>query len=251
MHQFSRNAIVFGNKGLEILANTTVVVLGVGGVGSFAIEALARSGVGTIIIYDKDVVDITNINRQVHALTSTIGRSKCELMAERVKLINPNCKMIIHNTFVTSDNITTIFAQKPDYIIEAIDTISIKIEIIIQALKHEIPLISSMGMANKLDPTKITITDIWKTQNDPIARIIRKALRERRLGDQKVPVVFSNELPRKPQKSELSEIANHDSAIRKQQIPPASVAYVPSVAGLLAASFVINTTMEKNEIYKL
>src|SRR5690606_23109901 len=157
LHQFSRTELAIGAEGLEALKNSTVAVLGIGGGGSIAVEALARTGVGRIILIDKDVVDITNINRQIHALTTTIGQKKADLMCERVKLINPECETIALNMFYTEETYEQLFQYDIDYVLDASDTIMYKIHLIKECLKRKIPMLSSMGAANKMDPTRFQV----------------------------------------------------------------------------------------------
>lgn len=178
LHQFSRTELAIGPEGLEIMKNSTVAVLGIGGVGGMAVEALARSGIGRLILIDKDSVDITNVNRQIHALTTTVGQKKAELMVDRVKLINPECEAIALNMFYTEETYEELFKLKPDYVIDASDTIIYKVHLIKECLARGIPMISSMGAANKMDPTRFQVADISKTTYDPIARVIRQKLRK-------------------------------------------------------------------------
>ncbi|GBU11321.1 tRNA threonylcarbamoyladenosine dehydratase [Erysipelotrichaceae bacterium] len=240
LHQFSRNELAIGTKGLDALRHATVTVVGIGGVGSFAAEALARSAVGKIILIDKDIVDITNINRQLHATTKTIGQSKCEVMKKRILDINPQCIVETLDVFINRDNIDLVFDQNPDFIVEAVDTILIKSLIIMEAFKQQTPIICSMGAANKLDPTAFKIANIWDTRYDPIAKIIRRDLKRAKLGLRKLMVVYSEEKPIVPKAEVLAVIGNAQSHIRKQEIPPSSNAFVPSVVGLICASFVVN-----------
>ncbi|MEK3788822.1 MULTISPECIES: tRNA threonylcarbamoyladenosine dehydratase [Paenibacillus] len=239
LNQFSRTELAIGSEGLEKLKNSTVAVLGIGGVGSIAVEALARSGVGRIILIDKDVVDITNINRQIHALTSTIGQKKADLMVDRVKLINPECEAIALNMFYTEETYEELFKFELDYVIDASDTISYKIHLIKQCLERKVPIISSMGAANRMDPTKFQVADISKTSMDPMARVIRTKLRKE--GIKKgVQVVFSTEEPIKPREDITKKIVPENApAIRKAKQPPASNAFVPPVAGLIMVSVAV------------
>ncbi|MFZ8102604.1 tRNA threonylcarbamoyladenosine dehydratase, partial [Staphylococcus arlettae] len=166
-HQFSRNELAYGQEGLDLLKEQTVVVLGVGGVGTFAAEALARTNIGHIILIDKDDVDITNVNRQIHALTTTIGQSKVSLMEERIKLINPDCKVTALHMFYTEDTYEDLFENYDiDYFIDASDTIMYKVHLMKECLERNIKVISSMGAANKIDPTRFVIEDISKTHTD-------------------------------------------------------------------------------------
>ncbi|HAX72161.1 MAG TPA: tRNA threonylcarbamoyladenosine dehydratase [Firmicutes bacterium] len=238
LHQFSRNELVYGKEGTELLKNSTVVVLGIGGVGSFAVEALARTGVGKLILIDKDVVDITNVNRQIHATLQTVGRSKVEVMAERIASINPHCEVVQMHMFYNEETAPTLFEHKIDFIVDASDTISFKIHLIKECLKRNIKFISSMGAANKLDPTKFEIVDLSKTSYDPVAKVIRTKLKKEKING-KIPVIYSTERPIIGRIDTLEVVGNSDSEFRKQQLPPASNAFVPSVAGLIAASYVV------------
>ncbi|MFP4977173.1 ThiF family adenylyltransferase [Paenibacillus sp. CN-4] len=249
LNQFSRTELAIGPEGLEIMKNSTVAVLGIGGVGSIAVEALARTGVGRIILIDKDAVDITNINRQIHALTTTIGQKKADLMVERVKLINPECEAIALNMFYTEETYEELFKYKLDYVIDASDTIWYKIHLIKQCLTRGIPMISSMGAANKMDPTKFQVADISKTTMDPIARVIRQKLRKE--GIKKgVKVVFSTEQPMKPRQDVTDKIVPENAPeIRKAKQPPASNAFVPPVAGLIMVSVAVRELLEAGGVH--
>lgn len=247
LHQFSRNELAIGKEGLELLKGSTVAVLGIGGVGSFSVEALARTGIGKLILIDKDVVDITNINRQLPALLSTIGQPKAELMKERIRDINPECEVITLNMFYTEETYETLFSYQPDFIVDASDTIIYKAHLIKECISRDIPIISSMGAANKTDPTKFQIADIFKTSYDPIAKVIRKKLRE--AGIKKgVPVVYSQEKPIKIKEDVRKEIAPENAETRKAEMPPSSNAFVPSVAGLIMASYVVNEIVKTIDI---
>ncbi|WP_052339428.1 tRNA threonylcarbamoyladenosine dehydratase [Gorillibacterium massiliense] len=244
LHQFSRNELAMGPEGLDVLRGSTVAVLGIGGVGSFAVEALARSGVGRIILIDKDVVDITNVNRQLHALLSTVGKPKAELMRDRIADINPECDAIALRMFYTEETYETLFAYKLDYVVDASDTIGYKIHLIKQCLERKIPIISCMGAANKMDPTRFEVADISKTSVDPIARVIRTKLRSE--GIKKgVKVVFSKEEPIIPREDVTQQIVPDGAVIRKAKMPPASNAFVPSTAGLIMASVVVRDLIGK------
>ncbi|MDU4698658.1 MAG: tRNA threonylcarbamoyladenosine dehydratase [Paenibacillus sp.] len=244
LHQFSRTELAIGAEGLDILKKSTVAVLGVGGVGAMAVEGLARTGIGRIILIDKDVVDITNINRQIHALTTTIGQKKADLMCERVKLINPECETIALNMFYTEETYEELFKYDIDYVLDASDTIIYKIHLIKECLKRRIPILSSMGAANKMDPTKFQVTDISKTHMDPMARVIRTKLRE--AGIKKgVKVVFSTEPPVKPRQDVTEKIAPAGAKIRKAKQPPASNSFVPPVVGLIMVSVAVRELLER------
>ena len=248
LHQFSRTELAIGPEGLEKMKNSTVAVLGIGGVGGMAAEALARMGIGRIVMIDKDVVDITNVNRQIHALTSTVGQKKAELMRERIKLINPECDAIALNMFYTEETYEQLFAYDLDYVIDASDTIVYKIHLIKECLKRKIPLISSMGAANKMDPTRFQVTDISKTTVDPIARVIRQKLRKE--GIRKgVKVVFSTEEPLKPRVDVTEKIVPENAPDRRKvKQPPASNAFVPPVAGLIMVSEVVKDLLKQADV---
>lgn len=247
LHQFSRTELAIGPEGLEKMKNSTVAVLGIGGVGGMAAEALARMGIGRIIMIDKDVVDITNVNRQIHALTTTVGQKKAELMRDRIKLINPECDAIALNMFYTEETYEQLFAYDLDYVVDASDTIVYKIHLIKECLKRKIPMISSMGAANKMDPTRFQVTDISKTTVDPIARVIRQKLRKE--GIRKgVKVVFSTEEPLKPRVDVTEKIVPENAPDRRKvKQPPSSNAFVPPVAGLIMVSEVVKDLMKQVE----
>lgn len=244
LHQFSRTELAIGPEGLQKMKDSTIAVLGIGGVGSMAAEALARTGVGRIILIDKDVVDITNVNRQIHALTTTVGQKKADLMRDRIKLINPDCDCIALNMFYTEETYEQLFAYPLDYVVDASDTISYKIHLIKQCLERNIKIISSMGAANKLDPTRFQIADISKTSVDPIARVIRQKLRKE--GIKKgVKVVFSTEEPIKPREDVTQRIVPESAPeIRKAKMPPSSNAFVPAAAGLAMVSAVVRDLLD-------
>jgi tRNA A37 threonylcarbamoyladenosine dehydratase len=250
LHQFSRNELAIGKEGLEKLANSTVAVLGVGGVGSFSVEALARSGIGRIVMVDKDVIDITNINRQIPALLSTIGKAKVDVMKERIADINPDCEVIGLKMFYTEETYEQFFDYRPDFVIDASDTISYKVHLMKECLKRDIPIISSMGAANKMDPTRFRIVDISKTHTDPIAKVIRTKLRKE--GIKKgIPVVFSDESPIVIREDVRKVVGNDKASIRKAKMPPSSNAFVPSVCGLIMASYVIRNLLEGIKITRV
>lgn len=250
LHQFSRNELAIGKEGLEKLKNATVAVLGIGGVGSFAVEALARSGVGRLVLVDKDDVDITNINRQIHALLSTVGQPKVELMKARIADINPECEVIALKMFYTEETYEQFFSYGLDFVIDASDTITYKIHLMKECLKRNIPIISSMGAANKMDPTRFRIADISKTHTDPIAKVIRTKLRKE--GIKKgIPVVFSDEKPVIIREEVRKEVGNDKATIRKAKMPPSSNAFVPSVAGLIMASYVVRELLKDVKIYRV
>ena len=227
-NQFQRTEILIGTENLEKLKQCKVAIFGIGGVGSYVAEGLVRAGVYKFILIDNDKIDITNINRQIHATYKTIGKYKVEEMKKRMQEINPNAEIKIIKEFVTENNIEEILNEKIDYIIDAIDTVKSKLEIIKKAKEKNIPIISSMGTANKLDPTKLEITDIYKTSICPLAKVIRKKLRQLEINDLKI--VYSTEKPLQ---------------IAKQKSNLGSISYVPSVAGLIIASEVVKDIIEK------
>ncbi|MDM5229038.1 tRNA threonylcarbamoyladenosine dehydratase [Cytobacillus sp. NJ13] len=250
LHQFSRNELAIGKEGLEKMRNSTVAVLGIGGVGSFAAEALARSGVGRLVLVDKDDVDITNVNRQVIALLSTVGKPKVDLMKERIKDINPDCEVIALKMFYTEETYEQFFDYGLDFVVDASDTISYKIHLMKECLNRGIPMISSMGAANKMDPTRFQIADIFKTHTDPIAKVIRTRLRKE--GIRKgVPVVFSDESPIVIREDVRKTVGKDNAEIRKAKMPPSSNAFVPSVAGLIMASYVVKELLSDIKIARV
>ena len=226
--KFSRTQMLLGEASLCKLSHCCVAVFGIGGVGGYVVEALVRAGVGTIYLIDNDTVSVSNINRQIIALNSTVGRLKTEVMRERILDINPEVKVNCINKFVLPENIDEFDFGKYDYIVDAIDTVSGKLAIIEKAYFLGKPVISSMGTGNKLDPTRFRITDINKTSVCPLARVMRYELKKR--GVKKLKVLFSEEEPIKPQEQETNE---------KGKAIPGSISYVPSVAGLIIASEVI------------
>lgn len=223
---FSRTEMLIGKDALSRLKDCRVAVFGIGGVGGYVAEALARSGVGSLDLFDNDTVSLSNINRQIFALYSTVGKLKTAVAKERLTDINPGIKIKEHNIFVLPSNIDEIDFSVYDYIIDAIDTVSGKIAIIEKAKKENIPVISSMGTGNKTDPTKFEITDIYKTSVCPLARVMRYEMKKR--GIKKLKVLFSPEEPRK-----TSSSADGNRPV------PASIAFVPPVAGLIIAGEVI------------
>lgn len=238
LHQFSRNELAIGKEGLHILKNSKVAVLGIGGVGSFAAEALARSGIGEIVLVDKDDIDITNVNRQLPALLSTVGKPKTDVMKARIADINPDCKVTSLKMFYTEETFETFFGHELDFVIDASDTIHYKIHLMKECLRRNIRIISSMGAANKTDPTRFRIADISETHTDPIAKVIRTRLRKE--GIRKgVPVVFSDESPIVIREDVRKEVGKADAKIRKAKMPPSSNAFVPSVAGLIMGGHVV------------
>lgn len=250
LHQFSRNELAIGIEGLEIMKNSTVAVLGIGGVGSFAAEALARSGVGRLILVDKDDVDITNVNRQLIALLSTVGRPKVELMEERIRDINPDCEVIALKMFYTEETYEQFFSYGIDFVVDASDTIAYKIHLAKECMKREIPIIASMGAANKMDPTRFKIADISKTHTDPLAKVIRTRLRKEGIH-KGYTVVFSDESPIVPLEEVNKVVGKENAPIRKAQMPPSSNAFVPSACGLIMASYVVKELLKDIKIHRV
>ena len=227
MHKFDRFKKLISEDSFESISSKTVLVIGVGGVGGYVVEALVRSGIGKIIIVDGDVVDETNINRQIIALSSTVGQSKVDVFEKRIKDINENCEVIKINKFIDASNIDILFDYDFDYLVDACDTTTTKKVLISECLKRNIPFISSMGTGNKFDPSKLEICDVRKTINDPLARMIRKFVKDNKIN-KKVMVLSSCELP----------VKTGDRA-------PGSTAFVPSSAGLLISSYIIREFLGK------
>ena len=225
-NQFSRTELLIGKDGVEKLQNSKVVVFGIGGVGSYVVEGLARAGIGEFILIDKDIVDETNINRQIIATTKTVGKPKVDVSKQRILEINPNAKVETYKEFFMPES-KDFFNETIDYVIDCVDTITAKIEIIVRAKKHNIPVISSMGTGNKLNPTEFEIADIYSTSICPLAKVMRKELKQR--GIDNLKVVYSKEEPIKTNK--------FDDETNKQI--PGSISFVPSVAGLTKAGEVI------------
>ena len=237
--RFSRTQLLFGEEAMKILANSRVAVFGVGGVGGYAVEALARSGVGALDLIDDDKVCITNINRQIIALGSTVGMYKVDAAAERIHNINPDCRVTCHKMFYMPDTSDKLDFSQYDYIIDAIDTVTGKIEIIMQAEKAGVPVISSMGAGNKLDPTAFEVADIYKTSVCPLAKVMRYQLKRR--GIKKLKVVYSKEQPLVPQ-GIAAEDGSGETDMRTgtaRRSTPGSTAFVPPVVGLIIAGEVI------------
>ena len=228
--RFERTEMLLGREAVERLAAAAVVIFGIGGVGSYAAEGLARAGVGRMTLVDHDVIDVTNINRQIHALTETVGASKAETMAQRIRSINPSCEVRAIRAFYQPEEAERFFSEPYDYALDAVDTVTAKIDLAVQCHRRGIPLIASMGAANKLDPTLFEVMDIYRTTGDPLARILRKKLKER--GVPHLRVVCSRERPR------TSEAGVEQPAAGRNSVP-ASISFVPSAVGLIMAGAVI------------
>ncbi|MGI6231989.1 MAG: tRNA threonylcarbamoyladenosine dehydratase [Prevotella sp.] len=248
--KFSRTEMLLGHQALEVLRNSRVAVFGVGGVGSYAVEVLARSGVGAIDIFDNDVVSPSNINRQLIALETTVGRPKVEVAAERIRAINSDCRVTPHQMFYLPERAAEVDLRVFDYVVDCIDTVKAKMDLACRCHELGVPMISSMGAANKLDATRLCVTDLYKTKMDPIAKIMRKKLRK--LGVTHLKVVYSDEEPL-PSFREQGEVPSsdmssaNDTAVGEAQQEtashtrpvPASVAFVPGVAGLIIGGEVV------------
>lgn len=227
MPKYSRLEKIIGKDKLKDLSNKSVLVLGCGGVGGYVVEALARSGIGTLILVDFDKIDESNINRQIIALDSTIGRLKVDVLEERIKDINKNIKVIKISEFIDDKNFDILFANSIDYFVDACDTMITKKMVIKECLKRKIKFISSMGTGNKLDPSKLMITSLDKTVNDPLARVLRKFVKDEKIK-KKIMVLSSSEVP-----------------IKVGDRTPGSTAFVPSSAGLLIASYIVREFIKK------
>lgn len=231
IHEFSRTELLIGKEGLNRLKNATIMVLGVGGVGSHCIEALARSGVGTLILVDNDTVSLTNVNRQSIAYLSTVGEYKTKLMKDRIEDVNPEAVVFTYEKFILPENLHEIFERKVDYIIDAIDTVTAKLAVAVYAKENGIPIISCMGTGNKLHAELFEITDIAKTSVCPLCKVMRKELKNR--GIEHLKVLYSKEKP-----VDTSE-RNTGEDMGKRRVLPGSISFVPPVAGLLIAGKVI------------
>lgn len=247
LHRFSRTELLLGTEALERLAGSRVAVFGIGGVGSFAAEALARVGIGHLVLVDYDDVCLTNTNRQIHALKGTVGKPKVDVMAERIRLINPEAEVEALKEFYSADNRDHLLAGPLDYVIDAIDHVSAKVDLIASAYERGLPLVSCMGAGDKLDPTRFVVADIAKTHTCPLAKAVRAQLRQRGIV-KGIKVVFSTETPRK---QKLSDAGCKTGCIcpnrgkedvwrcyHRRHIP-GTVPWVPAAEGLVAASVVV------------
>ncbi len=233
-HAFSRTEQLLGTTALARLAAARVAVFGIGGVGGYAVEALARSGVGALDLVDNDTVSLTNLNRQIVALHSTIGQHKVDVMKARIADISPQTKVTAHRVFFLPETADTFDFSQYDYVIDAVDTVSAKLAIIEKSVTANVPIISCMGTGNKMDPTALTVTDIAKTSGCPLARVMRRELRAR--GITHLPVVFSAEQPFRAISAEKDEASG--------KTPPASAVFVPATAGLLLANEVVRSLIQ-------
>ncbi len=251
LHRFSRTELLVGRDGLDVLRRSRVMICGIGGVGSYAAEALGRSGVGQITLVDYDDICLTNVNRQIHALSSTVGQPKVEAMAARLRDINPQAEVIAVKSFFSRENAEELLSSRPDYVLDAIDHFTAKTALITICREHGIPVISSMGAANKLDPTKIQVADIAETRNCRMARSMRKILRKAGV-ERGVQVVYSTEEHR-----ELNPIASHCGmecicpnrgdqvfSCENRRVILGSISYLPSIFGLTMAGVVVNQLLQ-------
>ena len=248
-HPLSRTELLIGKEGLDKLRNSKVIVFGVGGVGSFTVEALTRAGIGELILVDDDTVCLTNLNRQIHATIKTVSQPKVEVMKERILSINRKCNVITHQVFVTQDNLEELIPDDVDYVVDAIDTVSAKLGLAEYCYKKGIKIISSMGTGNKFDPTQFRVTDIYKTKVCPLAKVMRYELRKR--GVEKLKVVYSEEIPTKPKTEDVVTCktgcvctGGTKKCASKRQIP-GSVSFVPPVAGMIIASEVVKDLIKE------
>ncbi len=247
-HTLSRTELLIGKDSLNKLRGSKVIVFGIGGVGSFTVEALTRAGVGTIVLVDDDTICLTNLNRQIHATYDTIGKVKVEVMKERILSINKNCNVITHQIFVTKENIPEIVSDDVDYVVDAIDTVSAKIGLIEYCNEKGINIISCMGTGNKFDPTGFKVSDIYDTKVCPLAKVMRHELRKRDIKSLKV--VYSEEEPTKPKSDDVVTCktgcvctgGTKKCAIKRQI--PGSISFVPPVAGMIIAGEVIQDLMK-------
>ncbi|WP_195959291.1 tRNA threonylcarbamoyladenosine dehydratase [Clostridium saudiense] len=229
LNEFCRTELLVGEEGINKLHNSKVIVFGIGGVGSFVVEALTRAGVGNLILVDNDTICISNLNRQIHATQATVGMIKVEEMKERVISINPKCNVEAKQVFITADNISEIIPSDVDYVVDAIDTVTSKLALAEYCYKNNINIISSMGTGNKMDPTQFRVSDVFKTKVCPLAKVMRHELRKR--GVKKLKVVYSEEMPMTPDKGRAVPSAKRQT--------PGSISFVPPVAGMIIGGEVI------------
>ncbi|MDO4487693.1 MAG: tRNA threonylcarbamoyladenosine dehydratase [Eubacteriales bacterium] len=253
LNQFSRTELLLGKPAMERLAGCHVAVFGVGGVGGYVCEALARSGVGAFDLIDDDKVCLTNINRQIIATRKTIGQYKTEVMKERILDINPDAKVTTHRCFFLPENASEFPFESYDYVVDAVDTVTAKVELVMQCKKMNVPIICSMGAGNKLDPTAFRVADIYKTKVDPLARVMRHEMKKR--GVKKLKVVYSEELPITPIEDMSVSCRSNcvcppgtEHRCTEKRAIPGSTAFVPSVAGLIIAGEVIKDLIKGEKI---
>lgn len=254
LNQFSRTELLFGKEAMNRLEEARVAVFGIGGVGGYTVEALVRSGVGAIDLVDDDKVCLTNLNRQIIATRSTVGKYKVDVMRDRILDINPKCKVEVHKCFYLPETKDEFDFSKYSYVVDAVDTVTAKIQLVMEAQEYDVPIISSMGAGNKLNPAMFEVADIYNTSVCPLAKVMRRELKKR--GVKKLKVVYSKEPPIRP--IEDMEISCRTSCISppdtehkctERQNIPGSTAFVPSVAGLIIASEVIRDLAKWDSVY--
>lgn len=241
--QFARTEMLLGPAAMQVLADSRVAVFGLGGVGSFAVEALTRAGVGHLVLVDHDDICLTNINRQLHATHQTIGQAKVEVMRQRIMVINPAAAVESYQVFYPGENPETLVRPDYDYIIDAIDTVTSKLELIVHAQSLNVPIISCMGTGNKLDPARLEIADIYDTSVCPLAKVMRRELRKRGVDD--LQVVYSREEPLIPLTGSDNDCAGNPHPSVNGRHIPGSISFVPPVAGLLMAGVVIRSLINR------
>ncbi|OJU10892.1 MAG: hypothetical protein BGN88_09050 [Clostridiales bacterium 43-6] len=253
LNEFSRTELLIGKEALEKLKNSTVAVFGIGGVGTYTVEGLARCGVGKFIIVDDDLICLTNLNRQLIATRSTVGKPKVEIMKQRILDINKDAVVEMHPCFFSAETVNEFDFSAYDYVVDAIDTVTAKLILIEESKKAGTPVISCMGAGNKLDPTRFEVTDIYKTSVCPLARVMRRELKQR--GIDSLKVVYSKESPVQSEENEETSCKNHcicpkgtqrKCTIRRQI--PGSISFVPSVAGLIIAGEVIKDLIQESSL---
>lgn len=249
--QFERTELLLGREAIDKLAHSRVAIFGIGGVGGYVCEALVRSGVAAFDLIDKDTVALSNLNRQIIATRKTIGKYKAEVMRDRILEINPDADVRIHNCFFLPENADEFPFEEYDYIVDAVDTVTAKIALVMKATEKNIPIISSMGAGNKLDGSMFRVADIYKTKVCPLAKVMRRELKKR--GVKKLKVVYSEELPVRPIRNVESDSKAEDSNLLdekkiRRKDTPGSVAFVPSVAGLIIAGEVVKDLCEYSRI---
>jgi tRNA A37 threonylcarbamoyladenosine dehydratase len=244
LNQFSRSQLLLGAEGIEKLSKAKVAVFGIGGVGGYTVEALARTGVGSFVLVDDDKVCLTNLNRQIHATRKTVGQYKAEVMRDRILDINPDCQVEVRKCFYLPENAHEFDFGEYSYVVDAVDTVTAKLEIIMRAKESNVPVISCMGAGNKLDPTKFQVADIYKTTMCPLAKVMRRECKKR--GIKKLKVVYSTEKPTRPLEDMSISCRTHcicppgaQHKCTERRDIPGSVAFVPSVAGLIIAAEVV------------
>lgn len=250
-NSLTRTELLVGSDGIDKLRNAKVVVFGVGGVGSFTVEALTRAGVGNLILVDDDTVCVTNLNRQIHATEATVDRVKVEVMKERVLSINSKCNVITKQIFVTPENIKDIIPDDADYVVDAIDTITAKLALVEYCIDKNIKIMCSMGTGNKMDPTQFEVADVYDTKVCPLAKVMRYELRKR--GVEKLKVVYSQEIPTRPNKGPVPVVKVEDAnsvdiekRIKPKRQTPGSISFVPPVAGMIIGGEVIKDILGSN-----